>query len=586
MSLWASTASEITPERRAADRLARTARVRLADAFRRRHSLAALALYVAASALIERAAVGHLNSVCACNAGSDPTQFMWAMIWWPRAILHVQNPLVTHLIWTPGGLNLASATSVPAAALLASPITALFGPVVAYNLVMIAAPVLGAWFAYRLCLHLTHAPAASILGGYLFGFSSYELAHMIGLLHTVLTFVVPALTLLTLRRLDGSIGQRRFVVLAALLLILQVGFSTEMLLSLTIVGAFALGAGFALATPDYRRKIVELLPLLAAAYALMAIICSPYLYQEVVHGTNYSAGWDNTYLADATGFLVPTVITLVGGHAFSGVSQAFLGNPTENGSYLGLPLVVIVAAFAIQMWRTRTAKLLVAVIAFAVLWSLGSHLMIDGHQTISLPFSVVSGWPLLDQTAPVRIAVFVALGCSVAAALWLARARSGWVIPWTLAALAVVFLIPNLGATYPGGNIRMFHARLDQPAFFTTDLYRRYLRPGEIVLPLPWGPNGSSLLWQARTDMYFRLASGYFGSTPAEYARDPIVQQLQSGVPRASAPAQLRAFLALHHVSAVVADPQLSGAWLGVLAKLGLRPIQVGGILLYRVAGA
>lgn len=553
---------------------------------RRYHAAVAVAIYLTASLLIERAAIAHLGSVCACNGGSDPTQFMWALVWWPRAILHGENPLVTHLMWTPGGLNLASATSVPAAALLASPLTALLGPVVTFNLIVIAAPVLSAWFAYRLCLHLTRAPGASILAGYLYGFSSYELAHMIGLLHTVFTFVPPALALVTLKRLDGSIGPRRYVVLAALLLIVQLGFSTETLLSLTIVGAFALAAGWVFATPIYRQRIVAILPLLAGAYAAMALVWSPYLYQEIVRGNPYSVGWGNTFLADATNFLVPTTITLVGGHAFANVSQAFLGNPTENGSYIGLPLAIIVGWFAIQQWRTRVAKVVVSVLAFTVIFSLGAQLVIVGHRTIALPFRLVSGWPLLNQMAPVRIAVYVALVCSVAAALWLAHDRSRSVVRWVLAGLAVVFLLPNTGVTYPGVSIGMFHAPLDQPRFFTTDMYRRYLSPGEVVLPLPWGKLGSSLLWQARTDMYFRMASGYFRPPPTEYARDPIVSQLLANAPRPTAPAQLRAFIALHHVSAVVADPQQSGPWLGVLAKIGLRATPIGGILLYRVPGS
>ena len=36
----------------------------------------------------------------------DPQIFIWALAWWPHAILHGQNPFVTHAIWAPDGVNL------------------------------------------------------------------------------------------------------------------------------------------------------------------------------------------------------------------------------------------------------------------------------------------------------------------------------------------------------------------------------------------------------------------------------------------------------------------------------------------------
>ena len=76
-------------------------------------------LYLIVAIVIERNAVAHIATVCACNGGSAyparfsvPTAFMWALKWWPHAIAHLQNPLISHDVWTPQGLNLARATSV------------------------------------------------------------------------------------------------------------------------------------------------------------------------------------------------------------------------------------------------------------------------------------------------------------------------------------------------------------------------------------------------------------------------------------------------------------------------------------------
>jgi uncharacterized membrane protein YdjX (TVP38/TMEM64 family) len=111
------------------------------------------------------------------------------------------------VIWTPGGANLAAATSMPAASLLLSPVTAAFGPIVAFNVLAFLGPVLGAWFAFRLCRYVTGAWLPSLVGGYVFGFSSYELGQLAGHPNLVLIFLVPAAVHLVLLWLDDAVSE-------------------------------------------------------------------------------------------------------------------------------------------------------------------------------------------------------------------------------------------------------------------------------------------------------------------------------------------------------------------------------------------
>src|SRR6516164_8882751 len=107
---------------------------------------------------------------------NDPSVYMWLLRWWPYAIAHRLNPIFTHVIWAPAGFDLAWTTSMPLAALAAAPVTAAFGPVVAYNILCIASPVLAAWSGFLLCRHITRDYLAAWVGGYVFGFSAYMLA--------------------------------------------------------------------------------------------------------------------------------------------------------------------------------------------------------------------------------------------------------------------------------------------------------------------------------------------------------------------------------------------------------------------------
>jgi hypothetical protein len=543
-------------------------------------------LYLGFWLVLEHRVVSHMSSVCACNGQGDPSQFMWELVWWPWALKHALNPFFTHLMWSPAGFDLARATSVPGAALAAAPITALAGPVVSFNVLSLLAPVLGAWSAYFLCRYVTRAPGASIVAGFLYGFSTFEMVHLIGLLHMTLVFIPPIVVLLTLKRLDGVISARRYFVLLALLLLVQLSLSIEILLTSTCMGAVALAAGWVFGSRDQRGRIVRLIPPVAGAYAAMAIVGSPLIYYALFRGTAYASGWGTTYPTDALNFVIPTFTTWAGGRTFSSVSSAFGGSLYEDGGYLGLPVIIIVATFAALRWRTRSARILLATLVVAVVWSLGARLYVGGDSTVRLPWSLFDRLPLFDQVIPARIALYTALVSAVIVAIWLAQATVPRAARWGLAILAVVLLIPDSGAVGPGTDISVFNQRLALPAFFTTDLYRRYLYSGELVLPIPYSENGVSALWQANTRMYFRLASGYFGAIPPSYESEPIVWQLVAQTPGPNAPEQLRAMLVDKRIGAIVADPSQIGPWRHVIAELHLKPLAVGGVLLYRVPQA
>jgi len=542
---------------------------------REHHAAVALLLYSAAALIYQYHAVAHLGGGCAC-LGDDPTMFMWSMVWWPHAIGAGLNPFVTHLIWAPHAINLAANTSVPGPALLATPLTLIAGPVVSYNVLMLLAPVIGAWVAYRLCLYVTRNPAAAILGGYLYGFSTYALGQSEGHMHLVFAFGPPALALFTLKRLDERISARRYLVVSALVLIAQLSCGTEVTLTMTAMGVVALAAGLIFAGPEKRRRIIALLAPLAGAYAVMAVVCSPFLYYALT-GPQVAEGRGLNFSSDILTFAVPTPIFRVGGHRFAAVSNSFLGGYVEDGTYLGLPLILIVAAFGVQRWRTRVGRILLAVLAVAVVWSLGTHLYIGGHPTIPLPWNLVAARTGLNEILPSRIGLYVGLVCAVIAALWLAERGTSRLRRWSLALLAVVFLIPNTA---------FYNDPLDVPAFFTTHLYRSYLRPGEVVLPIPYGTVGPGLLWQADTKMYFRLASGDF-YVPPDYGRASFVQQAlgtgPSPPPAVSSVGWLRAFILHYHVQAIVVEASQPQGWPAVIDRLGLSPVQVGGVLLYRV---
>ncbi len=60
-----------------------------------------------------------------------------------------------------------------------------------------------AWAAFLLCRHLTGRFWPSLVGGYLFGFSSYELGHVLGQPQLTAVFAVPLIALVVVRAARG-----------------------------------------------------------------------------------------------------------------------------------------------------------------------------------------------------------------------------------------------------------------------------------------------------------------------------------------------------------------------------------------------
>jgi len=547
----------------------------------RRQAATALAFYLVISiGYFGLHVLPHLGSeTVALRNWSDPTVNMWSLAWWPYAVLHGMNPLVTHVLFVPDRINLAatSPTLCPLAGIVGAPITIAFGPIVSYNVLMLASPVLAAFLAFLLCRYITRSFAASLFGGYVFGFSTYILGHMEGHLQLVLIFPIPAGVLLTLRLIDKRISERRFIVLMALTLAALFLTSGELTLTFVALGAVALAVAFALA-PGARDRIIRTVrPILLAGVAAV-IVTSPVIYYEL-HGTvTFASNIGNFDASDALGFLVPTDLVRLGYTHFEALVRAFnlSGSDAEAVTYVGLPLALIVARYTITRWVLISTKILFAMLAVVVVLLLGSHLHIAGYSTIPLP------WKLLDQSLlhdviPLRLAVYMFLIIAVIGAMWLAQPRAGgWgVAKWALAAASIAFLLPNIS----GGLWRGWEFN---PAFFTTHQYRRVLTRGENVLILPFGQLDASMLWQADTGFWFRLAGGYINPQyPADYEHDPLFPALyREAKPN---PQALRSFLARRHIGAVIIDPAEPQRWPRALASLGLKRQSLGGVWVYRL---
>ena len=548
---------------------------------RDRFGLAALVIYFALSLIIFGRGLARNPNGAYVGLTADPSVYMWFLVWWPYAIANRLNPFVTHLLWAPGGFNLTWTTGIPLAGIVAAPITTHFGPVVAYNLLCLIAPALAAWTAFMLCRRIASRFWPAIVGGYIFGFSAYTLAEIRAHLLLILIFPIPLAVTLVLRRLEAEIRGATFVLLMALLLAASFLLSIEMFATITFFGAIALALAAVLGFDEYHHRIYALVPQLAISYLIVLVFASPYLYYFFQPGFPRSpVNSPSAYSSDLLNFIVPTQVNALGTlRPIAAISRRFAGAMVETGAYFSVPLLAIGAIFARSRWTDLRMRLLFWFTVIALLASLGPRLHVAGIELFGLPWKLIQHLPLIDNALPGRFPMYVFLALAIVAALWLTSdATSGSAKLAGVAALAIC-LLPNWSA-------RFWITPIDLPAFFSDGDFRRYLAPGETVVIVPYGAGGPSMLWQAQSAMYFRMAGGWTSIMPREFQSWPIVNAFlyRSYIPGFTD--QLMAFLAHHDVSTIIIGDRERPLWEPLMAPLHLTPIEAGGVALYRFAPA
>ena len=544
---------------------------------RDRYGLGALGVYLALSMLFfGRGLVGHFTTRHVGRAVGDPALIAWFLQWVAHAVVHRIDPFYTNLLWAPATLNMAWTTWIPLIGLLLTPITRTFGPVYSLNVVFLTALPLAAWSAFVLYRYVTESWWASLIGGYLFGFSGYMLYRLWeGDPQLLLVFPVVLSLWLVLRALSDEIGRRALVGALTAMLAIEFLISLEIFATATIFGAIAFALAFALLEDESRRRLRALIVPIIASYLIALALVSPYLYFFFSTAAPRAPMWQPfLFSADLLFFVLPSWVSEsarlgIVARAFSTMSDtvSYVGF-----CYLGPVLLAIVAVFTWQRWREARIRLLLWMMLIAAVLSCGPWLTVGGRRLMQMPGALLANVPLLRNALPVWFTMYLMLAAALVASMWLASSSATMAVKCTVALVAVLFAMPRLSS-------RFWDTSVDTPSFFLSGAYRDYLQPAEIVLPMPYGWHGNSLMWQAQSDMYFRMAGAWTGPPPAEFERWPAMVALFNGRYLPDPELQVKAFLAAHHVSAALldasikdsSDAQQSQQYRTMLAALGPR---------------
>ena len=524
----------------------------------------ALLVYLVTIALLLPRGVNPLSAAHFLGIGADPTLFAWALSWWPYALGHGLNPFVTHVVWAPRGFNLAWDTSVPSVALLLWPVTAVAGPVVAYNVAIMASPVLAALAAFGLCRELTGRAWPALVGGWLFGYGPYETGQLLGHLHLTFIFPVPLLMWLAVRRWRGGMGGYTYAALSALALAFLLGVSIEVYLTFTLMAGLLALLTWIL-VPDQRGHLCSLVRWGSSAYAGSLVLTLPFLYYLIIGVGAAPASLHSpvVYSANVLNFVFPTAITTLGSAASLPVTSRFTGNLAENGAYVGLPLLGLLTWWVWCSRRDRWTWVLALAALACLVAELGPKLHIGGMVGGHLPWILLSKLPLLKEILPVRLAMYFDLMAAVIVAIILARLPRCRALAASL--IAAIMVLSWWPASWPA-------TRVVTPPLLRPQTIRQQFRAHETLVVLPYGAGGQSMIWQAADQMYFNMAGGYLSFVPNSLANLRLVRELYGRLaPGKDFDASLLAFCHSHGVGAVVATTGTPPALMTELRTLSWR---------------
>lgn len=545
----------------------------------------------------------HLNVPHVQQSQLDANFYIWSMSWWPYAITHGLNPLYTTQLMAPGGASLAWATTTPTVSLLMWPITATLGPIAAFNLSLILAPPASAWAAFVLARRLTGKFWPALLAGTVFGFCAYEISHdASGQPNLTVTLLIPLIAYLALRWWDGSLSRRAFIIWMTLAVAAEFYTFVEAFTDLTMLAVIALVLGFVVAARDARPRVARLAVDSAIAYVGAIILAAPYLYVALRHMPKVFHQLSPTYWMDIVGVVVPR--DTPGSNRLLGMNwlSSIAANNVTPTIYVGVPLLLLFVLVAVFHWSNRLVRLLVPLYVIIFLLALGPYLLVDGKTVVSLPWGKIWSLPILDSAEPLRLMDFGQLILALMMALWLAqvvKSKLVRVARWGLAVLSVASIFANVPTfasvvvpppaaasdwtqAYP--DLKM----TDQiPMFFTDGSYKKYIKPGEIIVVLSHRGN-AAMMFQAYTGFYFRIAGGFINASLSnKYALPAPVENLSYlvGSQGKQRVADFKAYVKQAHIGAIIVEQAWSEKWMYNFAQntIDYKSVAVGGVTVFQV---
>ncbi|MGN9912346.1 DUF2079 domain-containing protein [Phytohabitans sp. LJ34] len=481
---------------------------------RRRPDLAVAALSLGLAVLVTAGLWADPNHRTIKVNSSDQALFEWLLAFGAHALTHAENPLFTHLMNVPDGVNLAVNTSITVYAVLFAPVTLLAGPQWSFVVILTLNLAATAFAWYLLLSRAFRLPVlAAAVGGVFCGFAPGMVSHANAHLNWTAGWLVPLLVWRVFALREPGRWRRNGLILGVFVAI-AFSIAAEGLFFTALACGVFLGVWALSRRAEARAALPPFLRGLAVAGGTALVLLSYPLWlhffgPQRFHGTGFDPKVHNEDLAAFAAFPERSLAGV------AGLGTGLAPNPTEENSFFGLPLLLLAIACFVLLWRRAEAGRRAVLRALAVtagvffVLSLGPELKVDERLTgIPLPYAALGSLPVFNAALPARLALVVIPLIGVVLAYALAalgpRPAPAWLGAFAVALLPLVPVPLHTSVYEP------------VPRFVTSGTWREYVSDGGVLAPLPPTsdvlPDGQR--WQtyalAHRQGEFRIPAGFF----------------------------------------------------------------------------
>jgi hypothetical protein len=385
--------------------------------------------------------------------------------------------------------------------------------------------------------------------------------------------------LLVILRINKKFKRWPFIIALAILESFEFQASLEIFATAALLAAISLITFYLAAPKETKTAIMSSSIDIALSLIPFTIITSPYIYYFLasIRSLPQQMAPATVYSADILNFIIPTPITRIGRALFSNIASHYTGNYSEEGAYLGAPLLLIIYHFTIVRWNEKYTISLFSLFLIVAIFSLGDFLHVNGVIThIPMPWWIVSHFPLMNSALPLRLSVYTSLIGAVIVGLWLAKSRSKYssAFKYGAALLSCTMLSPNM---------HMYNwSKPHIPQVFSKKYIGSVLTKKENILILPYG---SGTYEQYASGMFFSQYGNYLGFNPMAFKNHPYpaVFPLQNGIVPPSFIYDMESFCVKHKIKKIFATKGTNIHVVDALYRLGWAKSNVGGTAIFTV---
>ena len=321
------------------------------------------------------------------SVGGDAAQFVWDAWWVQERVFALENPWRTELLYAPEGTYLAAHPLETLLMALASPLTALAGPMVTYGLLVLVTLTAAGLFAWRLGLALGLGHVGAVVVGVLWMSAPIVVFRAPSGLYMLLLLaaLLPAALLLA-HRLLRTVALREAVWLGVFLgacLLTDLQVTTYLLLALTAVGLYAV-----VTWPVWRtraalaRAAVVVGLCFAIGLPVLLMIARSELDGSYRTPTGARVASATAYSADLAQFALPSPASRFFGDVYAGAADRFDGLSAvtvDSAVTLGWAATALAVVGIVATRRSRRTWWLAGAVVVGAVLSLGPAFKVFGE---------------------------------------------------------------------------------------------------------------------------------------------------------------------------------------------------------------